>query len=124
MRFIVDMNLSPAWTGYLISAGHDAIHWSAVGQANSPDADIMRWAADNDRIVFTSDLDFAAILAASDGRRPSVVQLRSDILRPGRVGEIVLSALKGAQNELEAGALLTIDAARARLHIFPLISRS
>jgi len=32
----------------------------------------------NDYTVLTLDLDFSAILAATQGRKPSVVQLRSD----------------------------------------------
>jgi predicted nuclease of predicted toxin-antitoxin system len=124
MRFIIDMNLSAAWVGYLRAAGHDAIHWSIVGRADAPDKDIARDAVEKDCIVITSDLDFGAILAASGEQRPSVVQLRSGILRPNQVGQIVLSALRAAQKDLEAGALLTIEAARSRMHVLPLTSRS
>jgi predicted nuclease of predicted toxin-antitoxin system len=124
MRFVIDMNPSPAWAGYLRSAGHDAIHWSDVGPANAPDTDVMQWAVRDHRIVLTNDLDVVAILAASGSQHPSVVQLRSDALQPARLGPAVLAAVGAVADELSAGALLTIDAVRARLHILPLTSRS
>jgi predicted nuclease of predicted toxin-antitoxin system len=124
MRFVIDMNLSPTWADFLKSAGHEAVHWSDIGPANAPDEHVLAWAAANDHIVVTNDLDFAAILAASGERTPSVIQLRSESLRPDRVGPAVLGALDAAKTELAQGALLTIDPARARLHILPLTSRT
>jgi predicted nuclease of predicted toxin-antitoxin system len=123
MKFVVDMNLSPSWCGYLSRKGHDALHWSEAGSPDAPDAEIMRWADESGRIVLTSDLDFGMILAASGDRRPSVVQLRSEILGPDQIGEVVLRALEAARSELEAGALVTIDATRSRVRILPLAPR-
>jgi predicted nuclease of predicted toxin-antitoxin system len=51
-------------------------------------------AAANDHIVVTCDLDFAAILAATRRNRPSVLQIRSDILTPERIGPTVLIAIR------------------------------
>jgi predicted nuclease of predicted toxin-antitoxin system len=120
MKILVDMNLSPAWIGFLTEAGYEAVHWSDIGPRDAPDADVMRWAAERDHIVLTSDLDFGAILAATQERRPSVLQLRSDVLTLEAVGTIVLAALRHADAELKTGALVSIDAARARLRVLPL----
>jgi predicted nuclease of predicted toxin-antitoxin system len=68
----------------------------------------------------TADLDFGAILAATQARRPSVVQVRGDILAPRVIGGAVLTALRQARQELLDGALISVDAARARLRILPL----
>jgi len=38
------MNLSPEWVAFLHGHGFDAVHWSAIGAGNAPDAEIMRWA--------------------------------------------------------------------------------
>ena len=62
----------------------------------------------------------SAILAATKGKKPSVVQLRTDDLSPEAVGEQIILALRQMRDELEAGALLTIDAKRARLRVLPL----
>ncbi len=64
MRLLVDMNLSPRWVDFLRAAGHEATHWSEIGDARATDAHIMAVAADQRAIVLTNDLDFGTILAA------------------------------------------------------------
>jgi predicted nuclease of predicted toxin-antitoxin system len=120
MKFLVDMNVSPTWIGFLIGAGFEAVHWSHVGPGDAPDSEVMRWAAEHGHVVLTSDLDFGAILAATRERRPSVVQLRSDVLTPEAIGLRVLTAIEETQQELAEGALVSIDAARTRLRLLPL----
>ena len=86
MRFLIDMNLSPRWVDYLATAGIEAAHWSRLGESTAPDAVIMSFAAANDYVVVTHDLDFSAILAVTHGERPSVVQIRGDDLSPEKIG--------------------------------------
>jgi predicted nuclease of predicted toxin-antitoxin system len=114
------MNLSPRWADFLVSAGFEAIHWSKVGANDATDAELMRWAVDHSHIVLTNDLDFGAILAATQERRPSVLQLRNDLLTPEAMGSTVLAAIERSRRELDEGALVSIEAARARLRLLPL----
>jgi predicted nuclease of predicted toxin-antitoxin system len=74
-------------------------------------------------VVLTHDLDFGAILAVSHGEKPSVVQVRSQDLRPEAIGLLIVNAIRQMTLELEHGALLTIDSKRTRLRILPLQSR-
>lgn len=120
MKLLVDMNLSPRWIELLINAGVPAVHWSTVGANNAPDAQIMAYATANDYVVLTNDLDFSAILAATHGEKPSVVQIRADDLRPEAIGMQVVAALKQMDAALEEGALLTVDPNRTRLRLLPL----
>jgi predicted nuclease of predicted toxin-antitoxin system len=120
MKLLVDMNLSPRWTGLLNESGFRAVHWSTVGPANAPDAQVMGYAMANDFVVLTHDLDFGAILAVTHGEGPSVVQLRSEDVSPDTIGKRVVSALRQMQSELEAGALLTFEATGTRLRLLPL----
>jgi predicted nuclease of predicted toxin-antitoxin system len=120
MRVLVDMNLSPAWVPFLREAGFDADHWSNVGAPTAPDRDIMQWAADRGAVVLTADLDFSAILAASGEHGPSVVQVRADLLTPAAIGGAVVGALRELHKDIESGAIVTLDAHRARIRILPL----
>lgn len=120
MRFLVDMNLSPTWVMFLQAAGLEAVHWSAVGAANASDRVLMEWAAAREYVVLTNDLDFLAILAASQRRKPSVVQIRADLLTPSTIGAGVLHAIAQTRQELMDGALISIDPERARIRILPL----
>ena len=67
------MNLSPGWIDLLVNSGFEAVHWSSIGRGNETDAELMRWAADRAHVVLTADLDFGAILAATQRRQPSVI---------------------------------------------------
>ena len=80
----------------------------------------MAYAMSNDCIVLTHDLDFSAILAVTQGEKPSVVQIRADDVSPNAIGTQVVTALRQMESELEAGALLTIDPGRTRLNLLPL----
>ncbi len=123
MKLLIDMNLSPRWAHLLSGAGLEAVHWSTVGAVNAPDIEIMAHAREQGYIVLTHDLDFSAILAATHGEKPSVVQIRSTDVNPDVIGVLVIDALRQMAAELEAGALLTIDQSRARLRLLPLQSR-
>lgn len=61
-------------------------------------------------IVFTHDLDFGTILAASHGSKPSVVQVRARNVTPEAIGQQIITALRQMASELDDSALLTIDA--------------
>lgn len=123
MKLIVDMNLSPRWVGTLADAGFEAAHWSTLGAKNSPDAEIMAYAKIRDYVVLTHDLDFGAILAATHGEKPSVVQIRAEDVSPDVIGTLVIAALRQMAHELEEGALLTVDPKRTRLRVLPLQAR-
>lgn len=123
MKLIVDMNLSPRWIGLLTDAGIEAAHWSTLGAKNAPDSEIMAYAKATDSVVLTHDLDFGAMLAATHGEKPSVVQIRAEDVSPDVIGVQVITALRQMASELEEGALLTIDPNRTRLRVLPLQPR-
>ena len=123
MKLLVDMNLSPRWVKVLADAGIEAAHWSMLGANDAPDSMIMAYANANDYVVLTHDLDFGAILAATHGEKPSVVQIRADDVSPDVIGRQVIGALQQMASELEEGALLTVDPNRTRLRVLPLPPR-
>ncbi len=120
MKLLVDMNLSPRWVALLREAGWEAEHWSVVGKHNAPDSEIMAYAAEHEYVVLTHDLDFSAILAATHGQKPSVVQIRIEDISPQASGPQVVAAMHHLQVELEAGALVTVGPSRSRVRMLPL----
>ncbi len=120
MKLLLDMNISPRWVDFLQKYGICAVHWTALGAPDANDSQIMAFAREHDYIVFTHDLDFSAILAASGDTKPSVIQLRTDDISPEASGAYILVTLQQIQTELKEGALLTIDTKRSRVRILPL----
>jgi predicted nuclease of predicted toxin-antitoxin system len=120
MKILIDMNLPPRWLEIFARAGLEAVHWSQMGSPTASDRELMAWAEENGYIVFNHDLDFSALLAATQGEGPSVIQIRTQNILPEAIGDLVLNALKKFQSELEKGVILTIDPFRARVRILPI----
>ncbi len=123
MKLLVDMNLSPRWVKLLADADIEAIHWSSIGAPTARDIDIMGIAREKGYVVLTQDLDFGTILAATQGKKPSVVQIRSEDVSPDTIGKQVVTALQQMAVDLEQGALLTVNPKRIRARILPLPKR-
>jgi predicted nuclease of predicted toxin-antitoxin system len=79
----------------------------------------MLWARPRGFVVFTHDLDFGAILAATAAHSPSVLQVRTQDISPQRIGAMVVSAFEQFAETLSKGALVSIDEKRARARILP-----
>ena len=111
------------WVDVLVNTGIEATHWASIGAYNASDSEIMAYAKTNDHVVLTHDLDFSAILAATHGEKPSVVQIRADDVNPDVIGKQVIGALQQMSSDLADGALLTIDTNRTRVRLLPLRSK-
>ncbi|MFN3333639.1 MAG: DUF5615 family PIN-like protein [Caldilinea sp.] len=123
LRILVDMNLTPAWVSVLQAAGLEAIHWSHIGAPDAADSTIMAWAQQNGFIVFTHDLDFSALLAASQTAGPSVIQIRAQNTLPEAMLETLEMALRRFADELERGAIVIVEPSRVRVRVLPLHRR-
>ncbi len=119
MKVLVDMNLSPRWTTALEQEGWHAVHWSEVGDPRATDAEIMEWARREGYVVLTHDLDFGALLAATQMQGPSVLQIRTQDVLPEALGSRVVQILRQYGEVLAQGALVTVDETRARIRVLP-----
>jgi predicted nuclease of predicted toxin-antitoxin system len=120
VKLLIDMNLSPLWVDFFAQHALDAVHWSSLGSPKTPDTGIMLHAVDNGYVVFTHDLDFGNLLAITQSRGPSVIQVRGQDVLPSAIGSAVMSAIEAARSHLESGALVTVDIARHRTRILPI----
>ncbi len=121
MRLLLDMNLTPRWVSYLNEAGHNCTHWSQLGPSTAPDADICAYAREHCFVLVTNDLDFPQILAHTAAAKPSVILLRGEPLTPEARASAVLDGIAECREELDAGAILTIDwSDKPRARLLPL----
>jgi len=75
-------------------------------------------------ILLTHDLDFGAILASTEGKSPSVVQLRSANLSPSSIASETLRVIVRMESELRSGALLIVQSGSTRVRLLPISSGS
>ena len=80
----------------------------------------MDWAAANQYVVFTHDLDFGIMLALSHDAGPSVLQARAENVLPDHLGAAVVAALGQHEADLSSGALVVVDEGRSRVRVLPI----
>jgi predicted nuclease of predicted toxin-antitoxin system len=121
MKVLLDMNISPEWVAHFYAAGFACVHWAEIGQVTADDRDIFAWAAENDHVVVTHDLDFGAILAATNAAAPSVVQIRMQRWLPeDEDAHRIIRYVHEYAAELEEGALISIDEGRHKVRLLPI----
>ena len=82
--------------------------------------EIMAYASENSYIVLTFDLDFSTILSVTHDLLPSVVQIRASVHHAEMVINLIVTALFRYKEELDEGAILSIDLKKARIRLLPL----
>lgn len=120
VKILIDVNLSPRWVDALADRGHEAIHWSTIGKLDAEDVTILEWASDQGAVLLSCDLDFGAILAATNALGPSVIQIRGNDVLPEAIAERVSQAISHLERELRQGALVSLDIGQARVRVLPL----
>ena len=123
MKILIDMNLSPEWVRVFKQVGWESMHWTEFNDPKAPDKVLMEWAKSAGFLVFTHDLDFGALLSATQATGPSVIQLRCEDTQPCTMGPTVVTAIQANSEELKKGALMTIDVRRMRIVLLPLMNR-
>ena len=122
MKLLVDMNLSPAWIDRLARHRFEAVHWSTIGALTAPDDEILAWAREHQFVVITNDLDFAAILAATSGQAPGVVQVRSQDLLSDAAVSAVARALEAYREEVDRALCCRLAKPERAVRMLPLPS--
>lgn len=120
VRVLIDMNLSPEWKKGFASQGWTSCPRSEIGSPSAPDTDLMAWAREENYVIFTHDLAFGALFAASGHSKPSMIQMRCEDTAPSTKGPPLIEALCLAEADLGNGTLVTADPRRTRIRILPL----
>lgn len=119
---MIDNALSPTVAHGLRAHGHDAIHVRDVGLRSAPDHEVLAHASREGRVLLSADTDFATLLARTRARGPSVILFRHGAQRQPAAQVALLIANLGALSAiLEAGAVVSIEPARVRYRMLPLL---
>jgi predicted nuclease of predicted toxin-antitoxin system len=120
VKFLVDMPLSPEMAAWLRAEGHEALHASGVGMSQSPDAEILRAALGEDRVVITADLDFPRLLAALGTDGPGLILLRGGNYSEAESFECVRRVLAAIPAEELTRSIVVVDSVRIRRRWLPI----
>ncbi len=121
MKFLIDNALSPDLAKGLNHAGYDAVHVRGYGLKAAEDIDILKRAADEDRVVISADTDFGTLLALRGESKPSFILLHKSAPHiPSIQLDILLTNLPDLLLELASGCVVVIEARRIRIRPLPI----
>lgn len=104
--------MSPRDAEALRAAGHDTI-WTGFWPSDPGDAEILRQALEQGRVLVTLDADFGALLVQRRFPHAGVIYLRN--VNPREYVQRVLDAIDQFGAELERGAFVIVRKSRIRL---------
>lgn len=112
MKFLVDRCAGHRLAEWLRERGHDVIESRERGP-DPGDPLILRWAADDRRVLVTIDTDFGRIVFAEGARHCGVVRL-PDVPASARIA-LMTQVLERHTGDLEAEAIVTVRGGRIRV---------
>ena len=122
MKLLLDQGLPRTAATLLSQEGLDALHVGDIEMSEAADAEIIRRANADGRMVVTLDADFHTLLALDAATSPSVIRIRIERLRAEAVTKLLLAVVAECQRELEQGAAVTVEPSRIRVRLLPLVS--
>jgi predicted nuclease of predicted toxin-antitoxin system len=112
MRWLVDECVDAALVTGLRDTGHDVVY-VAESAASTGDAEILRLAQDQQRLLLTEDKDFGELVFRSRRPVPGLVLLRVDVAQ-SKLKWTRLSAAISAYGARLFGRYIVVEAARLR----------
>jgi predicted nuclease of predicted toxin-antitoxin system len=120
LRFLIDMQLSPALAIWLKQKGNDAEHAYAAGLGRASDEDILEVARKEDRIVITADLDYPRLLALVGAKGPGLILFRGGDFSEKQIIELMTRVLKSVPAQECSSSLIVVDKQRIRKRRLPI----
>jgi predicted nuclease of predicted toxin-antitoxin system len=120
MRFLADMGVSQRVVTWLQEQGHDATHLRDEGLQKLENGEIFTKAFRESRIILTWDLDFTEIVALSKTSTVSAVVFRLLNTRSDHVIARLERVLAVSAQDLQEGAIISVEEGRHRVRLLPL----
>ncbi len=122
MKLLLDQGLPRTAANLLSANGIDTVHVGDIGMGTADDSEILTYGQIENRIIVTLDADFHTLLALSNAIAPSVVRIRIEGLKAEGLVKVIDKVLEEWEEELELGAVITVDTKRIRMRRLPLVS--
>ncbi len=120
MKFLLDMPISPKTTDWLKKHGHDALHVRDLGMARSDDTSILKYSADQGRILLSIDLDFGALMSFSRSANPGIILFRMQRPLPELIHKRLEFIFQTHKEAELASSITIVDDSRLRIRKLPI----
>ncbi len=119
MKLLLDQGTPRSAETLLRQAGFDVVHTGTIGLAEAEDAEIIRCAAEEGRVIVTLDTDFHTLLALAQAHQPSAIRIRIEGLRAEEFSRLLQRVLHECADDLKAGAMITVNDFQIRVRRLP-----
>ncbi len=119
LRFLADMNISPATVNELRRAGWDIFRVSDQLAPRTSDEEILVRTSQRE-VVISHDLDFSSLLALAGHRSPSLITLRLSSADPVITATRLKEAVQASEALLANGCVVTVDDQTIRVRELPI----
>jgi len=120
MKLLIDQGLGRACAALLRGAGQVSAHVAELCRHQDEDARLVDFARQGDQVIVTLDADFHAIVALSGLASPSVIWIRIEGLKSEQAAALVRTILTNCEDDLRAGALITVYPSEVRVRRLPI----
>jgi len=114
------MPVTPDAVPHLQTAGHDAIHASALGLSRATDTQILDVTRRERRVVVTADLDYPRLLALERADSPGVILFRGGSYSDEEMLALLDRVLASAPAPVLERSITVVDRHRIRRHPLPI----
>lgn len=113
MRFLADENFPGPAVAALKAAGHD-VAWVRHSRAGATDAEVLEWAAREERILLTFDKDFSELAVRTAlPRNCGIILLRTPMPPQGDTGRRLAETISARDDW--PGHFSVVEAGRVRM---------
>lgn len=114
MRFLLDQDVYAATARFLSQLKHDVLPVAQIGLAQGTDTEVLRMAAEQNRILVTRDRDFGALVFA-ENLQTGVIYLRISPSTLRSVHRELERLLQAHTEEQLAKAFVVVEPGRHRI---------
>lgn len=114
------MPVSPKTVAFLHTLGFEAVRVAGLGMSTAADEEIAGYARENDYTILTEDLDYGAILAASEEIEPGVIILRVGNLTTDEINDRLREVLVPAVTSELPNAIVVVQRHHVRIRRLPI----
>jgi len=122
VSFLADVHISPLTVDELKHAGYKIDRLTHFLPANASDERIIALAQKKKLVIITQDLDFSSLIAQSGKSTPSVISMRVGNVDPKAISELLFKIIPAIVDELNAGAIVSVDDLGFRIRKLPVHS--
>ena len=119
MKALLDVPVSPSLLDVLREFGHEGVHAAQIGLARATDSELIGFAANEQRIVITADLDFPRLLALSSAHNPGLILFRGGNYSEDEMRALLRRVLEQIEPDVLKRAICVVDKTRIRITRLP-----